>query len=59
MPRKKIDLKKVLACLDAVCPKCQRTITPADVQRIDFERMKCGACGEVFVPTKGRIKTES
>jgi RNase P subunit RPR2 len=35
MPRsKKIDLEKVLACLDTVCPKCGKTITPAKVQRI-------------------------
>ena len=53
MPRnKRIDLSKVLACLDTVCPKCGKTITPAEVQRIDFERMKCPACGKVFVPSK-------
>jgi ribosomal protein S27AE len=52
MPRNKIDRKKVLTCLEAVCPKCQHVITPAQVQRVDFERMKCPACGEVFVPTK-------
>jgi rubredoxin len=59
MPRKKIDLKKVLACPDAVCPKCQHVITPAEIRRLDFDRMECPACGEVFVPTKGKIKTGS
>ena len=51
MPRgKKIDLNAVLACLDTVCRKCGKTITPPQVQRIDFERMKCPACGDMFVP---------
>jgi ribosomal protein S27AE len=52
MPRKKIDLKKVLACLDAVCPNCQRVIPPAEIRRLDFDRMKCPACGEAFVPSR-------
>jgi predicted RNA-binding Zn-ribbon protein involved in translation (DUF1610 family) len=55
MPRsKKIDLAKVLAALDTVCPKCGKTIPPAEVQRIDFEGMKCPACGEAFVPFRVR-----
>ena len=53
MPRKpKIDMEKVLACMDVVCPKCGKTITPSEAQRIDFERMKCPGCGEAFVPSK-------
>ena len=53
MPRaKKIDLEKVMACLDTLCPKCGRVITPAEVVRVDFERQRCPACGEVFVPRK-------
>jgi predicted RNA-binding Zn-ribbon protein involved in translation (DUF1610 family) len=46
--RKKINLEKVLASLDTLCPKCGKVITPAEMQRIDFERMKCPACGELF-----------
>jgi ribosomal protein S27AE len=46
--RKKINLEKVLASLDTICPKCGKVITPAEVQRVDFERMKCPACGELF-----------
>jgi len=50
MPRKqKIDLEKVRACLNTACPKCGHAIAPADVKRIDFTRVKCPACGEVFV----------
>jgi predicted RNA-binding Zn-ribbon protein involved in translation (DUF1610 family) len=48
MQRKKIDLKKVLECLNTTCPSCGYPITPAEVVRIDFERQKCPKCGEVF-----------
>jgi ribosomal protein S27AE len=51
MPRsRKINLEKVLASLDAVCPKCGKSISPAEVRRIDFERIECPVCGERFVP---------
>jgi predicted RNA-binding Zn-ribbon protein involved in translation (DUF1610 family) len=53
MPRKpKINLEKVRAALDTLCPKCGKTIPPAEVQRIDFTRVKCPACGEAFVPSR-------
>jgi len=45
-----LNLEKVQASLDAVCPKCGKVITPAEVQRIDFERIECPACGEWFAP---------
>jgi predicted RNA-binding Zn-ribbon protein involved in translation (DUF1610 family) len=48
--RKKINLEKVRASLDAVCPKCGTLITPAQVRRIDFERIECPLCREQFVP---------
>jgi DNA-directed RNA polymerase subunit RPC12/RpoP len=51
MPRsRKINLEKVQASLDAACPKCGRMIPPADVRRIDFDRIECPMCGERFVP---------
>jgi predicted RNA-binding Zn-ribbon protein involved in translation (DUF1610 family) len=43
----------VLAFLDTICPKCGKAITPAEMQRIDFERMKCPACGELFGTATG------
>ena len=49
---KKIDFEKVWASLDTTCPKCGRTITPAEVRRVDFERQKCPPCGEVFEARK-------
>ena len=49
MPRKqKINLEKVLASLNTVCPKCECSITPDKIRRIDFERMICPECGERF-----------
>jgi ribosomal protein S27AE len=51
MPRsRKINLEKVRASLDAVCPKCGKLVPPAEVRRIDFERNECPVCGERFVP---------
>ena len=38
--------------IDAVCPKCGKAISPAEVQRIDFERIECSACGERFAPLR-------
>ncbi len=53
MPHKEnIDLAAVRACLDTVCAKCGHHIPPAEVQRIDFDKMKCPACGKTFKPRK-------
>jgi len=48
---RKINLEKARASLDAVCPKCGKAISPADVRRIDFEQIECPVCGERFVPS--------
>jgi hypothetical protein len=51
MPRsRKINLEKVWASLDAVCPKCKKVIPPAEVRPIDFERIECPVCGQRFAP---------
>jgi ribosomal protein S27AE len=53
MPRKqKIDRDKVMASLDAACPKCGCSITPDKVQRIDFARIECPVCHEQFIPSR-------
>ncbi len=55
MPRsRKINLERVRASLDAVCPKCGNLTSPAEVRRIDFERIECPVCGERFVPSPKR-----
>jgi hypothetical protein len=43
--RAKINLEKVRAWLDTVCPKCGGLIPPAGVRRIDFERIECPVRG--------------
>jgi len=48
MQRKKIDLKKVLESLNAICPSCGHSISPAEIRRVDFQRMRCPKCGSVF-----------
>jgi DNA-directed RNA polymerase subunit RPC12/RpoP len=47
-----INLEKVRASLDAVCPKCGGLIPPAAVRRIDFEYIECPVCGERIVPVQ-------
>ena len=58
MPRsRKINLEKVRASLDAICPKCEALIPPAQVRRIDFERIECPVCGEQFLPHPSRASS--
>jgi ribosomal protein S27AE len=53
MPQKqKINLEKVLASLNTVCPKCGYSITPDKIRRIDSEQMECPECGARFIPEK-------
>lgn len=54
MQRKKIDLKKVMESLNTTCPLCGFSITPDKVQRLDFTRIKCPSCGQVFDAGKVR-----
>jgi hypothetical protein len=54
---RKINLEKVRASLDAVCPNCSRVIPPAEVRRIDFERIECPVCGKRFVPSRLGVNT--
>jgi predicted RNA-binding Zn-ribbon protein involved in translation (DUF1610 family) len=51
---RKINLAKVQASLDAICPKCGKKITPAERRHVDFEHIECPACGERFVPGRAR-----
>jgi hypothetical protein len=45
---RKVNLAKVKASLDVVCPKCGGLITTAQIRSVDFERVECPACGERF-----------
>jgi ribosomal protein S27AE len=47
MPRsRKINREKVQVSLDTPCPKCGFSILPAQLRRVDFERIECPKCGE-------------
>jgi predicted RNA-binding Zn-ribbon protein involved in translation (DUF1610 family) len=48
---RKINLEKVQASLDTVCPKCGKVISPAERRHVDFDHIECPACGERFVPS--------
>ena len=53
MPQKqKINLEKVKASLNTVCPKCGYSIAPDRILRFDSERIACPECGERFAPAK-------
>jgi len=54
MQKNKINLAKVLAALNTTCPSCGFSISPAEVVRIDFERMRCPKCGAIFESGKAR-----
>jgi predicted RNA-binding Zn-ribbon protein involved in translation (DUF1610 family) len=51
-PKRKINLKAVRASLNTVCTECGYSVSPAEILRIDSERMKCPKCGAVFTPKK-------
>ena len=54
MPRGKIDLQKVLASLNTPCPGCGHQITPAEINRVTWDEIKCPKCGLVFDPQRKR-----
>jgi hypothetical protein len=39
---------KVLAALNTACPSCGYSISPAEIVRLDSERMRCLKCGKIF-----------
>lgn len=55
MPRKqKINLEKVKASLNTLCPNCGYSIPPNETQRTSFTEMKCPKCKAVFTPSSHR-----
>jgi predicted RNA-binding Zn-ribbon protein involved in translation (DUF1610 family) len=52
--RKKIDMQKVLAALKTPCPKCGHEITPAEINRVSWEEIKCPKCGLRFDAKKAK-----
>ena len=54
MPKKKIDLQKVLSSINTTCPTCTYEIPAPELRRIDFDHVLCPKCGERFVPAAYR-----
>jgi len=49
-PRNKIDQQKIRASLNTTSTLCGFAISPADVERTDFEHIRSPNCGKDFVP---------
>lgn len=56
MQRNKINRTKVLAALNTACPSCGASISPAEIVRVDSERMRCPKCGHIFEAGKTRSR---
>ncbi len=52
--RTKLDLEKLRASMDVICPKCGIRIPPERQLRVDWEHLKCPGCGQAFVSSPKR-----
>ena len=52
MPRGKINLDKIRASLNTICPSCGYSIPPNELERIDFTQVRCPKCRVEFAPKK-------
>jgi ribosomal protein S26 len=52
--RRKLDREKILASLNVKCTRCGAIIPPDKQMRIDFERMQCPDCKELFKAEEDR-----
>jgi predicted RNA-binding Zn-ribbon protein involved in translation (DUF1610 family) len=51
MPRRhKLDLEKISASLETLCPHCGARIGPEEYKRVDGEQLECPKCGKQFIP---------
>jgi hypothetical protein len=48
--RSKLNLEKIRASLDLICPNCGARISPEHQHRIDWDHLKCPVCLQNFVP---------
>jgi predicted RNA-binding Zn-ribbon protein involved in translation (DUF1610 family) len=56
MHKNKINRAQVMAALNTTCPSCGYSISPAEIVRIDFERMCCPKCGAAFSAKSERVR---
>jgi uncharacterized protein (UPF0212 family) len=50
--RRKLDLEKIHASLNTICPHCGARIEPKDYKRVDWDHLECPKCGKKFVPSR-------
>jgi hypothetical protein len=50
--RRKLDLEKIPASLNTVCPHCDASIPPEYQNRVDNDCMKCPLCSREFRSAK-------
>jgi ssDNA-binding Zn-finger/Zn-ribbon topoisomerase 1 len=53
--KQKINLDRVKAPHDTVCPKCGYEISLDKLRRIDLRNVECPECRERFVPEKSGL----
>jgi ribosomal protein S27AE len=56
LSKQKINLEKVKASLNTLCPKCGYSIPPEKLYRVDSDHVKCPECGERFIPGSGNVR---
>jgi predicted RNA-binding Zn-ribbon protein involved in translation (DUF1610 family) len=55
-PRGKLDLEKIRAALIMLCPHCGAELQPNERERLDFDHLRCGKCGQTFTPPQQKIR---
>jgi len=50
LSKQKINLEKVRASLNTLCPKCGYSIPPEKLYCVGFNEVQCPECGERFIP---------
>jgi predicted RNA-binding Zn-ribbon protein involved in translation (DUF1610 family) len=49
---RRINLEKVKASLNTPCTQCGHEITPAEIERVASDQLRCPKCGCTFTPEK-------
>ena len=50
--RGRLDLAKIRASLNTLCPHCGHSITPEERTHVDTEHLECPLCKKRFIPGK-------
>jgi ribosomal protein S27AE len=53
MPRRsKLTRDAIRSVGNVECPQCRTILSPAEYLRVDYERLRCGKCGNDFIPPR-------